>query len=273
MGIREFLGETRVAGELFAFAIDSLLNPDRLADKRPNPVILIPGFFAGDASLCPLARRLRMAGYHVVLSGIWCNAGCPAKTMARLEKRLYQANRSTGAKAVVIGHSLGGLYARRLGRVHPQLIARVILLGAPIRHPVANSNRLIRGLARLVRVAHRGCLRELGQPCRNCGIDPATDPPLIPETIIYTKSDGVVNWRSCLEDGPNVEAVSVRSSHCGLAVNVEAWQVIADRLENAPTPRRILWHHDGRSRLTGRFGLARANPPYLRLVKRPASAA
>jgi hypothetical protein len=272
-GLWEFLGETRFAGELFAFGVDSLLNRDRLPVVRPNPVMLIPGFFAGDATLYPLARRLRMAGYHVVLSGIWCNAGCPATTMARLEKKLHEANRLTGAKAIVIGHSLGGLYARGLGRLHPQLIERVILLGTPIRHPVANSNQFVRALAGVVRLAHRRCLGELGQLCRNCGIDPAMEPPLVPETIIYTKSDGVVDWRSCLEDGPNVEAIAVTSSHCGLAVSVEAWEVIADRLENATPRRRVTLRRDSTSRPIGRPGFARARPLYLRLVKRPASAA
>ena len=52
-----------------------------------------------------------------------------------------------------------------------------------------------------------------------------------PSTSIYSRSDGVVAWRSCLHDpGPRRENVEVRSSHCGMGHHPAALLVIADRL-------------------------------------------
>jgi hypothetical protein len=259
--------ESRVFGELVTFAADTLL--DRPSDNRPaKAVMLIPGFMASDATLYPLAARLGRAGYETFFAGIWCNLDCPSRMMERLEKTLQEANRATGAKVAVIGHSLGGIYAREQARRFPNLVARAILLGAPLKHPVQNSIQPLGLLASLMQKFHSSCLAELGRPCSGCGTDLAGSPPQVPETIIYTKSDGIVDWRCCLENGHNVEAVEVRSSHCGLSVSVEAWNVIVDRLSSEPASDRSGNHgRDGGNRPNSR------QKPYLRLVKRPASAA
>ena len=56
-------------------------------------------------------------------------------------------------------------------------------------------------------------------------------PPGVPETLIYSKSDGVVDWMSCIESGPDVEAIEVQSTHCGLPYNLDAMRIIRERLE------------------------------------------
>ena len=62
----------------------------------------------------------------------------------------------------------------------------------------------------------------------------------VPTTAIYTRTDGIVNWRSCVEkEGPLTENVGVWSSHCGLGHHPTTFRVIADRLsqkEGAWTP-------------------------------------
>jgi len=56
-------------------------------------------------------------------------------------------------------------------------------------------------------------------------------PLSVPATSIYTKLDGIVSWRSCLDDeGPRSENVAVIGSHVGLGHNPAALWVIADRL-------------------------------------------
>jgi hypothetical protein len=79
---------------------------------RERAVMLIPGFLAGDLSLGPLAGRLRELGCRVFFSGLWCNVDCPIHTMSHLEKVLRKANHKTSRKVSIIGHSLGGIYAR-----------------------------------------------------------------------------------------------------------------------------------------------------------------
>src|SRR5271157_4497785 len=242
LGLRKLLTEVRVIGELATFAGDTLLNRYIETPAAPKPALLIPGLMASDATLYPLAVRLRMAGHQVFFASIWCNADCPTRTMKRLETVLQKASQKTGERVAVIGHSLGGIYARELARRLPDLVERAILLGAPLKHAMQSSNLPIRTLTRMMKFTHQECLTALGSLCSTCGVHLPATPPEVPETIIYTKSDGVVNWRSCLEHGANVEAVEVHSSHCGLGVSVEAWNVIADRLAGDatrnPTPCR-----------------------------------
>ena len=55
-------------------------------------------------------------------------------------------------------------------------------------------------------------------------------PPRVPETIIYSKTDGVVQWQNCVESGAHVEAIAVASSHCGIPFHSETLAIILDRL-------------------------------------------
>ena len=269
LGIRDLVKEFRVVGVLVTFETDTLLDRPSTDETSSKAVLLIPGFMASDATLFPLARRLRQSGHRVFFAGIWFNADCPARVTQRLEKTLRHAHDSTGAKVTVIGHSLGGVYARELARSTPDLVERAILLGAPLKHPVENSNQPIRTLVGIMEMVHRSCLVSIGEPCPACGMDFPAAPPEVPETIIYTKSDGVVEWESCLESGPNVEALEVSSSHCGLSVSVEAWEIIRNRLDGPVPAVRPGTHGRAPSiRPTHRF-----RPSYLKLVKRDSSAA
>jgi triacylglycerol lipase len=270
-GIRDLLGELRVFGELAAFEGDTWLAgaPEVHRSAQPGGVLLIPGFMAADLTLYPLARRLRQLGYQTFFAGIWCNADCPVRTLERLEQALREANRTTGAKVAIIGHSLGGIYARALASRYPELVERAILLGAPLNDPVGNAHQPLRAMASLMALAHRSCLAESASPDRFFEVDLPTTPPEVPETIIYSRSDGIVDWHSCLESGPNVETVEVESSHCGMAVSTGAWEVITDRLNALTLPIRPAT----RTRDDNHRPPSPSRPPYLRLIKRTPSAA
>jgi hypothetical protein len=97
-------------------------------------------------------------------------------------------------------------------------VLQVITLGSPFADPSATiPARLYRAL--------------LGTPARE---RPLAEPLSVPTTSIYSRSDGVVAWRSCLEQpGPRRENVEVWSSHCGLGHHPAALLVIADRLAQA----------------------------------------
>jgi pimeloyl-ACP methyl ester carboxylesterase len=265
LGISNLLSEARVVGEFLTFAGDALADAPSTAD-RSRAVLLIPGFMAGDATLYPVASRLRLSGHRVHFAGIWANIDCPLRTLERLERSLRSAARRSGGKAVIIGHSLGGIYARELARRLPQMVERAILLGSPLKHPVESSNGPVKALALALKRAHSRCIARIGEPCEICGFDLPRTPPDVPETIIYTKSDGVVEWESCIESGPNVENLEVRSSHCGLPLSLEVWKLITERLEHRPGKPDTVPPRNGRR-------LARLLPSYLKLVKSPATAA
>jgi alpha/beta hydrolase family protein len=237
-GLLGLLREARVVPELFAFSIDALIYPDHFdARHRTIGVLLIPGLLACDASLYPLGERLRALGYQVFFSGIRCNADCPATTLPRLETALNQARRATGGTIVIIGHSLGGIYARELAVRFPERIERVILLGSPIKDPMENATSYLTPITRLI---HWRCNDAGDESSTIWGVTLSQSPPRVPETLIYTRSDGVVRWRSCLETGPGVEAVEVHSSHCGLPYSGEAYRVILERLKCSEIRRQSI---------------------------------
>jgi pimeloyl-ACP methyl ester carboxylesterase len=230
------LRESRLFGELTSFILGRFSSGPRvMTSGRRRGVLLIPGFSAGDLSLSPLAAKLRELGQETFPSGIWCNLKCPYHTMPHLEKVLRRAKEKTGAKVVIIGHSLGGLYARELARRVPELVERIILLGSPIHEPLASPNRLLRPI---LEFWHRRCedaiasLKGVAEP------EVGPDPPMVPETLIYSKTDGVVHWQNCIESGAKVEAIEVPSSHCGLPFSDKVFEVIVDRLAR-PEPRVV----------------------------------
>ena len=157
--------------------------------------------------------------------------------MPRLEKVLRKAHRKTGSKVILIGHSLGGIYARELACRFPNLVERVILLGAPVKDPIESSNNFLRPLFEL---AHRRCAESLTASSQAAEAEMSPGPPRVPETLIYSKTDGIVNWQNCVEFGPRVEAIEVPSSHCGLPYSLKVFGIIIDRLARCSERSRLL---------------------------------
>lgn len=240
LGFSEILGEVRFFGEFLRFRGDSLLDGDRKSHANWRPVLLIPGFMAADASLYPLGARLRSQGHRVFYAGIWMNADCPAKTLARLQKRLHEISLETGRKVAIVGHSLGGVYARELARTEPHLVERTFLLGSPVKHTLGNTTPYLVPFVAAMRFLHGKCLENVTEACNSCGLDLPENAPDVPETCIYTKSDGIVEWRSCIDEGPQVESVEVNSSHCGIPLNLKTWKEISERLSRPLPDARAL---------------------------------
>jgi alpha/beta hydrolase fold len=235
LGFADLVGENRFFFEFISFSFYRILQkvlPNLRC--RGRGVLLIPGFLAGDISLVSLAGRLQTLGYRVFFSGIWCNVDCPVHILPRLEKGLRKANHKTGAKVTVIGHSLGGMYARELAWKFPDVVERAILLGAPVKNPLESTNSFLRPVFEL---AHSRCAGRFAKS----SISPEVNhlPPKVPETLIYSKSDAIVRWQNCIESGPHVEAIEVASSHLGLPYRPEVFEIIAARLGRC-SPQRSL---------------------------------
>jgi triacylglycerol lipase len=232
LSLLNLLQEFRAVGEFAKFAGHALTWRWGRRATKSRSILLIPGFLAGDATLYPFANWLRSRGHQVYFSGILANYDCPRRVMDRLDNIVADRYSRGGEKLVVIGHSLGGIYARALGRRLPELIERVILLGSPIKDPFKHSNPYVKVLALMTRRLHEtghGCT---GEPETICGVH-LSSPPQVPETLIYSKSDGVVDWTSCVEEGPNVRAFEVDSTHCGLPYSLETLRIIRAQIEDA----------------------------------------
>ncbi len=202
-----------------------------------RPVFLIPGYMAGDASLAPMAAALRSAGWRPERAGVRLNVGCANEMVGPIEARLEAHVAANGGhKAFIIGQSRGGTFGRWLAARRPDLVAGLIALGSPLRDPLA-VNFLV-----LMNLGVVGALGTLGMPgvlsTRCMRLDRCCEPawregtaPLdasFPFLSIYSRSDGIVDWRSCLD--PAARHVEVDSSHCGMAFNVDVLRAIGAEL-------------------------------------------
>ncbi len=186
-----------------------------------HPVLVLPGLLAGDFSTLPLRRFLRAIGHDARGWGLGVNLGPNDALRGKLDRLLLAARSARGQRVSLVGWSLGGIYARELARAHPDAVRGVITLGTPFRDISAtHAARLvpIRPGGRSLRDAHdlRAYLRT---------------PVPVPTTSIFSRTDGIVHWQSCLEtEGPQRENVEVESSHTGMGFHAEVLTVVADRL-------------------------------------------
>ena len=201
-----------------------------------SAVVIIPGFLGSDRYLLQLHSWLERIGYRSYRSGIALNAECPNLLIQnRLNAIIDRAVDETGRKVDLIGHSLGGMMARSLACQRPADVASIITLAAPSNENM--SHEMVRRAAEVVR---KQILREHGPKVlpkcytHHCTCDFLTHlrsdiPPSVLETSIYTRDDGIVNWRYCVTGKPNVD-VEVTGTHIGLVFNAAAYTAIATRL-------------------------------------------
>lgn len=205
------------------------------------PVLLIPGFFAGDWSLSTLARWLTRIGYRPYLSGIDWNVGCPDDKSDRLGWRLAHICDDSGKPAIVIGHSLGGVLARALAVKYPARVSHVVTLGSPSRISWASVRPRYRPAIRGFQAfwhAFNSRPPECGTESCMCGFGEAVNsrfPRGVKLSSFYTRTDEVVDWRACITpEGDNHE---ISGGHVGLAVNPQVYRLLAVILAAKPEVR------------------------------------
>ena len=189
-----------------------------------DPVILVPGFMAGDATLKGMAMFLRRNGLRTYRAQIHVNVGCTREAADRLERRIETIAIKRDRKVSIVGHSLGGMLARGLASRRPDLIEGIVSMGSPVLAPGAIHRVLAwdaEMLARLTRVGFRGMMGAdcFGGDCARLSFEESQLPidPEVAFTAIYSKRDGIVDWRACLD--PDARQVEVRTSHVGMAVD------------------------------------------------------
>jgi len=200
-----------------------------------RPLLLIPGYLAGDRSLAPLAGWLRNLGYSPHHAAITANVDCATRTAERLVERLKTITAAQAGRVVIIGHSLGGVLGRVLAVRRPDLVSAVVCLGSPLLslnavHPLVWASvwlTSVLGDLGIPGLFSRDCLS--GACCAETRRQVvARFPDDVAFVSIYSRRDGVVNWRACLD--PGADHVEVDSSHTGMAVNAAVYRELADRL-------------------------------------------
>jgi triacylglycerol lipase len=200
-----------------------------------HPVLLIPGFLAGDASLTRLAAWLRTGDLRTYRSGIALNVDCLEPMVTRLEARADDVAQRTGRRVIVIGQSRGGTLGRVLAVRRPDLVDTLVTLGSPVRDQLAITTQTelaVRAVSTL------GTLGVPGLFSRRCRSGPCCArarsqvlrafPAGVRYLALWSTRDEVVRPAACLD--PGAEQIEVGTTHVGMGIDAGVWRVLAARL-------------------------------------------
>lgn len=197
--------------------------PELIRQPRGHgePIVILPGYGAGDGSTTLLKVYLRLLGYRARGWGLGRNRGNAAELLPRILKRIASFARRTHQKVHLIGWSFGGYLARELARERGDLVSQVITLGTPViggpKYTVVAKAFLSRGIdieaiAAEVEIRNRISFTA-------------------PVVAIYSRRDAVVAWQACIDhQALNVEHVEVRTTHLGFGFSPDVYKIIAQRL-------------------------------------------
>lgn len=188
---------------------------------EPHPVVILPGLGADDRSTIAIRGFLQSLGYQVYGWGRGRNIRGPDADLSAVVEQVSKLCSDSGQKVSLVGWSRGGIIAREVARQIPDNVRMVITLGSPFAAPGASNVRAIWTLL-------TGQKYTPPTPER---VSQLARPLPVATTSIYTRADGVVAWRACLEEeGDGRENVEVATTHIGLGFHAPALWVIADRL-------------------------------------------
>jgi pimeloyl-ACP methyl ester carboxylesterase len=194
-------------------------------------VLVLPGLLASDMSTALLRWYVSSLGYRVCGWQLGRNVGPTDKVLAELPRALADLARHTSGPVSIIGWSLGGIYARELAREQLDLVRQVITLGSPFRLTDPRQSRADGPYRR------RSYLHATGHPIPTP--EQVARPIGVPSTAVYSKQDGIVAWRTCVEPETALhQNVEVRCAHLGFGVDPATLWVIADRLAAPAGARR-----------------------------------
>jgi triacylglycerol lipase len=227
--------ESRVGAERLALQMDPVWRGKGVPQGDGSTVLLIAGFLAGDPSLGAMAAWLKRLGYQPRRAGLRANVDCATRSADRLEERIRELHAQTGRRVRIVGQSRGGSLARLLAHRAPDAVAGIVTLGSPLMdelavHPWVKLH--VRAVATL------GTLRVPGLFSHACGSGACCEqsralvmedfPADVGFVSVYSRSDGIVDWRACLH--PAASNVPVNASHCGMAAHADTYRVVARAL-------------------------------------------
>ena len=243
------IGEGRVIGEAGRYAWEAMSQrggrrhtpyAHRAARRDEEPVLLVPGFMAGDGTLTLMRRALQQQGLRTYRSHIHANVGCTLNVAAQLEMRLEAIAQRRGSKVRIVGHSLGGMLARGVAARRPDLVSGLVTMGSPMLAPAAHHVSLSASVAMLVRLSRAGFPGVMSEDCvagacarRSFEDGRAPLAASIDFTAIYSRRDGIVDWRACVD--PLAKPLEVRASHVGMAIDPRVVAAVTRALRPAPS--------------------------------------
>jgi pimeloyl-ACP methyl ester carboxylesterase len=185
---------------------------------RGEPVLVLPGFMADDHSTFVLRQFLNSIGYKSCPWGLGINRKRMMDFLPKISKQTRDLCEKHLTKVRLIGWSRGGILAREVARDHPELVDRVITIGSPVKGGVNISS-----IGPLVQ-------RETGMSSQQLSkiLSQRQQTEIsVPIRAIYSKLDGVVSWKACIDDlSKDVEHFEIRGSHVGMGTNLEVFKLL-----------------------------------------------
>lgn len=201
------LGELRTPVEHWQASRQARISDEPQVTSRA--VMLLPGFGTHPARMKPLARALEAAGHRVSDWGLGFNFGPTEDRFERLCERVVTMARKEGEPLVLVGWSLGGIFAREVAKAHPEAVRLVVTMGTPFSGDRRANNawrayQLIAG-------------HSVDEP--PIGQDMSAKPP-VPTVALWSPRDGIVSPRSsCGRKGERDLAIPMRCTHLGFAAH------------------------------------------------------
>lgn len=207
-----------------------LWHGDGLPDGGSRPLLVIPGFLAGPRSARSLLHVLSTSGWRVEAAAVGRNSGPAYVGLDAATDDLHRLHEETGQPVTLVGHSRGGQFARVLAVRHPDLVAQVVAVGAPllVKYPDFAAVKVPAEV--LDRTWRAGAFGQVF-PERELEVDRdryAEFPPGVDFVSIYSRSDGFVDWRTCIE--PAATTIEVDASHRGLINGVPGIAAVGQAL-------------------------------------------
>lgn len=186
-------------------------------------VLILPGFIATPRTMRYLARQIEQAGHKAKRWNLGFNKGPSPERLQILEQHLLDIYQRYGQKPVLLGWSLGGLFARELAHRQPDVVAKVITMGSPFSGDPRSNNAW--------RLYQFVTGHKVDEP--PIELDLSTKPPV--ETVaLWSPRDGVISPRSASGwPGERDRAVALRCTHMGFSYSPESIEAVLREL-NTP---------------------------------------
>ena len=186
-----------------------------------EPVLVLPGLGASNASTVLLRGNLAWLGYNVQGWTLGRNRGNVPEMLPWVANQIRSLHAQTGSKVHVVGWSLGGILAREAAREYPETVRQVVTLGSPI---VGGPKYTSMGA---LYTKNGGNLDDIEAAiaAREC------KPISVPVTSIYSKRDGIVGWQASIDKHTSgVEHIEVGATHLGLGISPDVFKILARKL-------------------------------------------
>lgn len=208
----------------------TVLQVPRLAFRAPSlifraprgtkqPVLFLPGLKAGDSSNAPMRSFLRQKNFKAYGWGLGTNNGDVEGQLPAVITRAEELFERSAEPIALVGWSLGGVLAREVARERPELISQVITYGTPVI-----GGPLYTSVSGVYTPEQRRLIAERVAERNQIPIE-------VPITAMYSKRDGIVAWRACIDDfSPDITMIEITSTHVGMGIDPDVWQIVSERL-------------------------------------------